>query len=39
MIRDRRNTGDWFDTDRRGSLADRAINVSIGPGKYDSPTP
>jgi hypothetical protein len=37
MIRDRRNTGDWFDQDRRGSLNDHAINMSIGPGKYDSP--
>ena len=38
MIRDRRNTGDWFDHDRRGSLGDRAINVTIGPGMYDSPS-
>jgi hypothetical protein len=37
MYRSTRNTGDWFDKDKKGTLKDRTMNKSLGPGKYNSP--
>ena len=36
MYRSKRETGDWFDKDKKGGLRDRSLNISIGPGKYNT---
>ena len=36
MYRSSRNTGEWFDKDKKGDLKDKNANVGLGPGKYNS---
>jgi hypothetical protein len=36
MYRSSRNTGDWFDKDKKGDIRDKGANVGLGPGKYHS---
>ena len=36
MYRSSRNTGEWFDKDKKGAIKDRSVNKSLGPGKYNS---
>lgn len=35
MIRSSRDTGQWFDNNRKGSLKDRKYNKAQSPGMYD----
>ena len=34
MYRTSRDTSSWFDSDNKGTLFDRSIAKSLGPGKY-----
>ena len=35
MIRTQRDTGQWFDNNRKGQIKDARFNVALSPGMYN----
>ena len=38
MFRSTRNTGEWFDANKKGTVHDKPNQINMGPGKYNPST-